>query len=158
MSIHNLQDLLSQRKCGEETFAQLKRNIYKYTACGAWIHESDWGIALGSIVEGVDEGTQTYTLNYPFTIDQFQDALQSVEDEATDIWQATHGWTCCRDGDSARIATMNHKWMSGATNVSSVRGLSTPNAHPVKEKAQSYNYTPHNYHVLFHIRHHPVLR
>tara|TARA_B100001540_G_C15688188_1_gene588033 strand:+ start:52 stop:441 length:390 start_codon:yes stop_codon:yes gene_type:complete len=97
MSIHNLQDLLSQRKCGEETFAQLKRNIYKYTACGAWIHESDWGIALGSIVEGVDEGTQTYTLNYPFTIDQFQDALQSVEDEATDIWQATHGCEDCHD-------------------------------------------------------------
>jgi len=97
MTIHNLQDLLSQRRCGEETFAQLERNIYKYTACGAWIHESDWGIALGSIVEGVDEGTQTYTLNYPFTIDQFQDALQSVEDEAEKIWKATHGCENCHD-------------------------------------------------------------
>jgi len=97
MAIHNIQDLLSQRRCGEETFAQLKRNTYKYTACGAWIHESDWGIALGSIVEGVDEGTQTYRLSYPFTIDQFQDALQSVEDEATDIWQATHGCEDCHD-------------------------------------------------------------
>ena len=96
-TVNNLQDLLSLRGCGEETFAQLKRNTYKYTACGAWIHESDWGIALGSIVEGVDEGTQTYRLSYPFTIDQFQDALQSVEDEATDIWQATHGCEDCHD-------------------------------------------------------------
>ena len=97
MSIHNLQDLLSQRKCGEETFAQLKRNTYKYTACGAWIYESDSGVALGSIVEGVDEGTQTYTLNYPFTIEEFWEALQAVENEAEEIWKATHGCEDCHD-------------------------------------------------------------
>ncbi len=97
MSIHNLQDLLSQRKCGEETFAQLKRNTYKFTSCGAWIHESDWGIALGSIVEGVDEGTETHTLNYPFTIEEFWKALESVEDQAQEIWNATHGCEDCGD-------------------------------------------------------------
>ncbi len=96
-TVNNLQDLLSQRKCGEETFAQLKRNTYKYTTCGAWIHESDWGIALGSRVEGVAENTETYTLNYPFTIDQFQDALQSVENEAEEIWNDTHGCENCHD-------------------------------------------------------------
>ena len=97
MSIHNLQDLLSQRNCGEETFAQLKRSIYKYTSCGAWIIETEYGVELGSIVEGVDEGTQTYALNFPFSIDQFQDALQSVEDEAQEIWNATHGCEDCGD-------------------------------------------------------------
>ena len=97
MSIHNLQDLLSQRNCGEETFAELKRNIYKYTSCGAWIIETEYGVGLGSIVEGVDEGTQTYELNFPFSIDQFQDALQSVEDEAQEIWNATHGCEDCGD-------------------------------------------------------------
>ena len=95
--VNNLQDLLSLRGCGEETFAQLKRNIYKYTACGAWIIETEYGVGLGSIVEGVDEGTQTYALNYPFTIDQLEDALQAVEDEAAEIWKATHGCEDCHD-------------------------------------------------------------
>ena len=94
---NNLQDLLSLRGCGEETFEQLKRNVYKYTSCGAWVSEDEQGVTLGSIVEGGDEGTQTHTLNYPFTIDQFQDALQSVEDEADEIWKATHGCEDCHD-------------------------------------------------------------
>ena len=94
---NNLKELLSLRGCGEETFEQLKRNVYKYTSCGAWVSEDEQGVTLGSIVEGVDEGTQTPTLNYPFTIDQFQDALQSVEDEADEIWKATHGCEDCHD-------------------------------------------------------------
>ncbi|MAH29946.1 MAG: hypothetical protein CL959_04635 [Euryarchaeota archaeon] len=98
---NNLQDLLSLRGCGEETFGQLKRNVYKYTSCGAWIIETEYGVGLGSIVEGVDEGTETHALNYPFTIDQFQDALQSVEDEADEIWKATHGCEDCHDHPQA---------------------------------------------------------
>ena len=94
---HNLRDLLSFRGHGEETFAHLKRNIYKFTACGAWVFEDEQGVGLGSIVEGVDEGTETYKLNYPFTINQFQDALQAVEDEAEEIWKATHGCEDCND-------------------------------------------------------------
>ena len=95
-TVSNMTDLLSLRGCGEESFGQLKRNIYKYTACGAWVSEDEQGVELGSIVEGVDEGTEIHSLTYPFTIDQFQNALQSVEDEASEIWKATHG---CEDCD-----------------------------------------------------------
>ena len=94
-TVSNMTDLLSLRGCGEESFGRLKRNIYKYTACGAWVTEDEQGVTLGSIVEGVDEGTETHSLTYPFTIDQFQDALQSVEDEADEIWKATHGCEDC---------------------------------------------------------------
>ncbi|MBO00359.1 MAG: hypothetical protein CL438_06845 [Acidimicrobiaceae bacterium] len=111
-TVNNLQDLLSQRKFGEETFAQLERNTYKYTTCGAWIHESDWGVALGSIVEGVDEGTQTYTLNYPFTIEEFWEALQAVEDEAAEIWKATHGCEDCHDEPHASPLHRGRTWRS----------------------------------------------
>ena len=95
--VNNMTDLLSLRGCGEETFGQLKRNVYKYTSCGAWVLMREQGVELGSIVEGVDEGTETHKLNYPFTIDQFQDALQAVEDEAKEIWNATHGCEDCHD-------------------------------------------------------------
>tara|TARA_R110002051_G_scaffold65415_2_gene118660 strand:+ start:277 stop:663 length:387 start_codon:yes stop_codon:yes gene_type:complete len=100
-TVYNLQDLLSLRGCGEETFEQLKRNVYKYTSCGAYVAEVDppdkpKALLLSSIVEGVGDGTEIHCLYYPFTIDQFQDALQAVEDEASEIWKATHG---CEDCD-----------------------------------------------------------
>ena len=96
-TVSNMTDLLSLRGCGVESFERLKRNVYKYTSCGAWVDEDEQGVALGSIVEGVDEGTEIHSLTYPFTIDQFQNALQSVEDEASEIWKATHGCVDCHD-------------------------------------------------------------
>lgn len=97
-----MKDLLFLRGCGEETFEQLKRNVYKYTSCGAYVAEVDppdkpKALLLSSIVEGVDDGTEIHYLPYPFTIDQFQDALQAVEDEAKEIWNATHGCEDCHD-------------------------------------------------------------
>jgi len=101
-TVYNIQDLLSLRGCGEETFEQLKRNVYKYTSCGAYVAEVEppdqpKALLVSSIVEGVDDGTKIHCLYYPFTIDQFQDALQSVEDEADEIWKATHGCEDCHD-------------------------------------------------------------
>ena len=96
-TVNNMKDLLSLRGCGEETFEKLKRNVYKYTSCGAWVSEDEQGVFLGSIVEGTDQCTMTYNLQYPFTIDQFQDSLQSVEDEANEIWNSTHGCQDCHD-------------------------------------------------------------
>ena len=94
-TVYNLRDLLFLRGHGEETLNDLSRSVYKYTSCGAWVDEDEQGVTLGSIVEGVDEGTETHNLQYPFTIDQFQDALQAVEDEAKEIWNATHGCEDC---------------------------------------------------------------
>jgi hypothetical protein len=53
------------------------------------------GVTVGSIVEGVDWGTDTHTLRYPFEIQDFWDALQAVEDEANEIWHDTHGCDDC---------------------------------------------------------------
>ena len=95
--VNNMEDLLSLRGCGEETFHDLSRGLYKYTSCGAWIDKKKQGVTLGAIVEGVDEGTETHTLDYPFTIEEFWEALQAVEDEAEEIWKATHGCGDCHD-------------------------------------------------------------
>ncbi len=71
------------------------RRVYKGTTCGAWLVVEDIDqIALGSIVEGVDYGTATYYLTWPFTSADFGDALDKIETEARDIWNDTHG---CKD-------------------------------------------------------------
>tara|TARA_R110002020_G_scaffold434121_1_gene644277 strand:+ start:373 stop:738 length:366 start_codon:yes stop_codon:yes gene_type:complete len=95
MDVNNLEEFLEQRGCGEEKFSQVERATYKYTNCGAWCREIHGGIEVGSIVEGVDEGTDTHALEYPFKISEFWDALQAVEDEALEIWNDTHGCEDC---------------------------------------------------------------
>lgn len=99
LKITNLKEFLEARNFGETSLGQAKRSTYKYTACGAWLAADPEGITVGSIVEGVDEGTQTHTLDYPFTIDQFWSALKCVEDEADTIWKETHGCENCGEED-----------------------------------------------------------
>jgi len=75
-----------------ENEAQAKRHLYKYTDCGAWIGFEDWGIVIGSIVEGCDFGTATYPLRYAnnFSCADIQARIDAVEKEAKDIWEWVH--------------------------------------------------------------------
>lgn len=65
---------------------RLKKAIYKGTDCGAWLDFSDTSVKVGSIVEGTDAETNVYELQYPFTLADFWQAAQAVEDEADEIW------------------------------------------------------------------------
>ncbi len=53
------------------------------------------GVKIGSIVEGVDHGTGTHELFFPFTEKTWWEAVKEVEDEAKDIWDETHGCQDC---------------------------------------------------------------
>jgi hypothetical protein len=104
--ITNLKEFMEARGLGETTFKDVKRNTYKYTNCGAWIekagevegrdcvdflgceHESKvlWqGLTVGSIVEGGEDCTPV-TIPYPFKMDEYWEALQGIEDQASEIW------------------------------------------------------------------------
>ena len=93
--VNNLKEFIEARGCGEKDFSEVERATYKYTTCGAWITKSTDGIKFGSIVEGCDEGTSVYTLDYPFEIDLFWDSLDKVDKEAEKIWNDTHGCEDC---------------------------------------------------------------
>lgn len=73
----------------EQCKAACEKRIYKYTDCGAWIEFHDWGISLGSIVEGCDFGTATYPLYYSdkFTEKDIQDRIDAIEAEADALWE-----------------------------------------------------------------------
>lgn len=118
MNIENLKQFMHARGFGEQKLSDVKRNTYKFTDCGAWVAEEtesrvDYesphieefcdaptydhpvGITVGSIVEGVDFDCQPVTVKYPFALDDFWKALKTVEDEATEIWNDTHGCDDC---------------------------------------------------------------
>jgi hypothetical protein len=80
-NIHELAEQLGT------TVDDLKKTVYKYTECGAWIHHENGKIELGSIVEGSDAEVGPYTLNFPFEMKSFWDTLQKIEDEADMLWK-----------------------------------------------------------------------
>lgn len=108
---------LTKDKDVRELVERISRRVYKYTDCGAWlapIQSEVWdpqhghlparhpdgalvGVAVGSIVEGVDDAsTEVHDLPFPFAEKAFWAALQAVEDEASSLWKQTHGCaTCC---------------------------------------------------------------
>ena len=82
-------------------WARVKKAIYKGTSCGAYIEPitGNTGVAVGSIVEGVDWGTDTHCLHYPFKESDLWSALEKVEAEANEIWESTHGCDECGEPD-----------------------------------------------------------
>ena len=109
---------MRERGFDEKTVKDIERTVYKYTNCGAWfsfegrsnggwdhwgevqlrddsLYNSGGEVTVGSIVEGVDYGTEGHTLQFPFTLVEFNQALDEVEGEAKDIWNDTHGCDDC---------------------------------------------------------------
>lgn len=83
--IENQRDLL-EHLCAK-SIPEAKKNVYKYTDCGAWIDIGGAGILIGSIVEGSDFGTQIYTLKYPFTEERYSNCIEAIEKEASLVWK-----------------------------------------------------------------------
>ena len=108
--VNNIYEFMKGRGFGEESVEDIQRNTYKFTDCGAWFsfegqsieqwdckglelqliddpfYNSGGEVTVGSIVEGSDYGTENHTLQFPFTLKEFWDALGNVEDEAKQIW------------------------------------------------------------------------
>jgi hypothetical protein len=99
----------------------LYRSTYKYTDCGPavgmeidgktlWCSDlpGEWKgiitmIAVGSIVEGVDEGCQTIEIwltedkELKEIAEEYWDAVERVDKEAKNIWNDTHGCEGCAE-------------------------------------------------------------
>lgn len=111
--VKNARQLLN-RITGENTTEKRAQELishyaYKYTDCGAFASFEKDGVSVGSIVEGVDWGTETYFLKYPFTKDEYYAALDMVEKEAKDIWEQTHGCDDCFEfEDENGFKPINH--------------------------------------------------
>lgn len=49
------------------------------------------GVRLGSIVEGSDAEVAPVLLRFPFTLDQWEAAIEAIEDEADRLWREENG-------------------------------------------------------------------
>ena len=97
--VNSFEEFLEQRGFGEKDIRMVSRNTFKYTNCGAFCFQEEDGVVVGSIVEGVDYGTENHKLTYPFKLEDFWAVLKKVEEEADQIWNETHGCEDCFDGE-----------------------------------------------------------
>lgn len=65
----------------------IKRRVYKYTDCGAWISFNEGGVKLGSIVEGSDHGADTIDLTWEEIPVKFTESLDVIEGQCDLIWE-----------------------------------------------------------------------
>ncbi len=65
----------------------IRRGVYKYTDCGAWIEFNEDGVKLGSIVEGSEHGADSIDLSWKDIPTKFTSSLQVIEDQCDLIWQ-----------------------------------------------------------------------
>jgi hypothetical protein len=83
--IKNQADMLEYLSA--ETVAQAEKNLYKATACGAWISFREGFVKVGSIVEGSHAECETHILSYPFTAENWEKAIAEIEEEADILWK-----------------------------------------------------------------------
>ncbi len=113
----NLQAILDAHDA--DNLSQLAHYVYKYTDCGAhlsalvdgaWVHdrldkvdpERVTALAVGSIVEGVEQTTITHEIAFEHATPEqsaadYSAALDATEKEADEIWRNTHGCPKCAE-------------------------------------------------------------
>jgi hypothetical protein len=87
--IENSQDVARYFGLEEHEQDRVSRQLYKATDCGAWLQFIDDGVMVGTIVEGADVEPESITLTFPFTENDFNAAIQTLEEQAAEIW---HEW------------------------------------------------------------------
>lgn len=83
---------------GSGDWPMLQKAFFRSTTCGAWIETTDTHLLIGSIVEGHDADTRTQELEYPFDSDEISKAIDTVEEEAAEMWHEAN----CHDDDCRR--------------------------------------------------------
>jgi len=102
--IRTIEDLAAHLCAANDTEKSIARRVYKSTSCGcpAGVEVSEAGeIAfwVAGYCEGSDAEHPRYTVPFPCTKEQIDDAVDRAEKDGEDTWNATHGCDKCNTTD-----------------------------------------------------------
>ena len=84
--VTDINSLLKERGFGEKSFRDLQDTIETYSTCGAYVKPASGGIIVGAQVVGCDKAANEITLFYPFDEKELENALNTVENEADELF------------------------------------------------------------------------
>jgi hypothetical protein len=95
MKINNCAELWSEWMFGEkepETKSQqlLRKWVFKGTECGCIFDSDEKGIMVGGYAEGSDAELPMRGLDWGFTIEEFNEALDDADKEGCIAWHEAH--------------------------------------------------------------------
>ena len=80
-----LNNINDYAECLGTSVSSLKRDVYKYTDCGAWIDWTDESMTIGSIVEGSD-AEFAMTFKFPVYLDEVDEWFEELEQLTDEAW------------------------------------------------------------------------
>lgn len=74
------------------TVDYLDRDMFKYTNCGMSIDWNDKSVTLTGYVEGADCDGPSETLCFPFSMKEFGDTVDCLDEAAEELWREYHDY------------------------------------------------------------------
>jgi len=90
-------DDLSEEETEEKSIALLEKWVFRGTKCGCIFGINENGVYVGGYAEGSDAELPIYTLVYPFTLEEWTEALDHADAEGIEEWDRAN------DQDLARL-------------------------------------------------------
>ena len=88
----------------EERAKQLmEKSVFKYTKCGCVFDADENGVYVAGYAEGSDAELPGHSLNWGFTIDEFEAVLEQADAEGVEEWERANEY------DLARVVDENYE-------------------------------------------------
>jgi len=101
--IRNLSDLAARVGANRDTEKSIARRLFKDTECGISFWTTQTGVGVAGYCEGDVGDCPSYTLDYPFTETEFEDAVEVADRDGCELWDETHGCAVCGEEIGGRI-------------------------------------------------------
>lgn len=81
----------------------IAKQLYKNTSCGISFIPDDNGVRVAGYCEGWDGECSPHRLQYPFTMNEFWEAVEAADKDGCDAWDDSHGCEQCWDEDNVPL-------------------------------------------------------
>jgi len=97
-----LEEIVGERVETEDRAKQLMEKIvFKYTQCGCVFDADENGVYVAGYAEGSDAELPMNSLNWGFTIEEYNDALDQADAEGVEEWELANEYDLVRVVDES---------------------------------------------------------
>lgn len=98
--INNIKELAAHFCAYCDTEASIQKRLFKDTECGVSCGVDDKCFWVAGYCEGSDWEHETYRLEFPFTEEAIDKAIEKADQDGCETWNQTHGCEKCHPDGS----------------------------------------------------------